>query len=232
MPLSDDIDLQISVIIPVYNGETYILQAIDSILQQHYPIREIIIMDDGSTDQTAGLVSTYHPAIRYYKKDHTGIADTLNQGISNATGDTICFLDADDLWSADKLTKQTALLSQNEADIVFGHVKQFISPDLSAGDQAKLVAPEKPAVGYLSGTMLARKQTIETVGKFSTSFKIGEFIDWYLRAVNLNLAIKVLPDTILYRRLHKTNTTRQANKLRQEYLYVVKAALDRKRKQP
>ena len=221
--------LQISVVMAVYNGERYIADALDTILNQTYPVFEIVVMDDGSTDQTAAVIQSYGAPVIYISKPHSGIADTWNQGVAQAQGDYITFLDADDLWVENKLAQQVAALRAIGVDMVFGHVKQFVSPDLSDDDQSKLLAPPKPMAGYIAGTILTRKETMLQVGSFSTTYRVGEFIDWYVRARNLGFEALMMPDVLLYRRLHKTNTTRQANKMRRDYLYVVKANLDRRR---
>ena len=104
-------DLRISVIIPVYNRENAVREAIRSVLLQTYPVHEVIVVDDGSTDQTAASVRAIPDArIRYRYQQNGGEGSARNLGIRCATGDWLAFLDSDDLWDQDKLETQAALV--------------------------------------------------------------------------------------------------------------------------
>lgn len=92
-----------SVIIPVYNGETTITNAIDSILKQNWPAFEILVIDDGSTDATPERIKTYRGQVRYIRQDNSGVSAARNRGVREARGDWLAFLDADDLFLPDRL---------------------------------------------------------------------------------------------------------------------------------
>src|SRR5436190_9496549 len=93
----------ISCIVPVFNGDRYLAETLDSILAQtHRPI-EIIVVDDGSTDGTSAIAAEYGEKIRYIRQENSGVASARNLGLQSARGDFIAFLDADDLWHAGKL---------------------------------------------------------------------------------------------------------------------------------
>lgn len=103
--------LRISVIIPVYNREETVPAAILSVLHQTYPVHEVIVVDDGSTDQTAAFVRAIpDERIRYLYQQNGGAGSARNLGIRCATGDWLAFLDSDDLWDKDKLETQAALV--------------------------------------------------------------------------------------------------------------------------
>ena len=219
----------ISVIIPVYNGERYLCAALESVLVQTQPPLEIIVVDDGSTDQSVRLALAYQPLVRCIQQVHGGIGAARNGGIRVAQGDLFAFLDADDLWAPDKLARQVAYLQNHpELDMVFGHVEQFISPELPPDQWPAL--PDQPVMaGLVAGAMLIRRQSFARVGEFATAWTIGEFIDWYGRAQALGLQSALLPDVVLRRRLHTTNVTRRTQDRRGDYLRIVKARLDAKR---
>jgi glycosyltransferase involved in cell wall biosynthesis len=105
--------VKVSVIIPAYNGDRYLAEAIDSVLQQTYQDYEIIVVDDGSTDNTAQVVKQYGKAVRYLSQINQGVAASRNLGLAAALGDYIAFLDQDDVFLPHKLVSQVALLEQN-----------------------------------------------------------------------------------------------------------------------
>ena len=106
-------DITISVVIPAYNCERYITRSIDSVLAQTRPVDEIIIVDDGSSDNTGEVVKRYGGKVRYIRQENAGASVARNTGIEAATGDWIAFLDGDDEWLPDKIKHQTELLSRN-----------------------------------------------------------------------------------------------------------------------
>lgn len=221
----------VSVIIPAYNAEQYLSEAIESILVQTQHNYEIILVDDGSTDSTKIIAASYGQAIRYIYKPNGGIGSALNTGLSQAQGSLFAFLDADDLWLPDKLAIQQAALEQNpEIDLVFGHVQQFISPELDMDAKRRLehyTGDSEPA--YLKTTMLAWRRAFERVGAFSDKYQAGDFLDWYMRAEENELQTLMLPNTVAKRRIHLNNTGARNKDSQQDYARVIRAALLRRR---
>ena len=219
-----------SAIIPVYNGERYLAPAIESALAQTYPPLEVIVVDDGSTDETAIVASGFGQQVTYYRQAHTGPGAARNRGIELARGELLAFLDADDLWEPDKLARQVVAL-ETEADLeaVFGSVRQFYSPDLdvSVARRIRLIAEVMP--GIVPGTMLIRKDAFLRVGWFVTTLRIGEFIDWHSRAVEARLRMLMLPEVVMQRRLHEANLGIRERDAAVDYVRLLKAALDRRR---
>jgi glycosyltransferase involved in cell wall biosynthesis len=126
----------VSVIIPTYNRAELISQAIDSVLAQTVPAHEIIVADDGSTDDTAAVVAAYGDRVRYLALPHRGQpAATRNAGIRAATGVLLAFLDSDDLFLPDKLARQIAALAQTPAaGVVYSNGLYFrTTPDAPVG---------------------------------------------------------------------------------------------------
>ncbi|MCB9217969.1 MAG: glycosyltransferase [Ignavibacteriales bacterium] len=109
----------ISVLLPVYNGEKYIRQSIQSILNQTYKDFEFLIIDDGSTDNTENVVKSFDDSrIKYIKKEHTGLADTLNYGLKIAKYDWVARMDADDISHPERLNEQVNLISDNYPNLI------------------------------------------------------------------------------------------------------------------
>jgi glycosyltransferase involved in cell wall biosynthesis len=218
------IDLNISVIIPAFNAALYLAETIESILKQTFPPYEIIIVDDGSTDKTVEVASSYiSKGIKLVQKKHQGISGTRNAGIKQSTGNYLAFLDADDLWNAKKLEKQVALLEKKSSvSGVFVNIQQFISPDLS-NNKNRYICPATPQAGYSAGALLISRASFLQVGFFSEELKAGEFIEWYLRAKQRNLIFEMLPDVLMYRRIHGNNTVLlNSAKINSDYLKIIR----------
>jgi len=226
-------DSLISCIVPVFNGETYLAEAIESILKQSYRPIEIIIADDGSTDGTATVAGRYGKQIRYLRQANAGTAAARNLGLSAAAGEFVAFLDADDLWHPEKLARQMAhFQTPPELDYCVSHVQNFWIPELIEEEKRfRDHRMSKALPGYVTGTLLARRDCFNTVGQFNTAIEHADDTEWFLRANERGAASELLPDVLLYRRLHYTNLSRvKASNSRDQYLQVLKTALDRRRR--
>jgi glycosyltransferase involved in cell wall biosynthesis len=224
-------DTSVSVIIPVYNCERYLAEAINSVLAQTHPAHEIIVVDDGSTDSSAQVARRFGSAVRYAFQPNAGIGAARNRGVRLALGNFFAFLDADDLWTDDKLRQQLAAVAEDpRLDAVFGLAKQFHSPELDAVARSRIQCPARPAPGYVAGSMLIRRSAFEGVGPFETGWRVGEFVDWYLRATEAGLRERMLPEVVLHRRLHATNQGVRERAAATDYARILKASLDRRRR--
>ncbi len=214
----------ISVVVPVYNGAPYVADAIESILAQAYPSLEIIVVDDGSTDETAAIVQRFGPPVHYYHQQNQGSSVARNYGVTQAGGDWLAFLDADDLWSQHKLAIQMAVLQEHPAvDVLWGHVVEF------NGDRPDLQAEAAPVPGYHVGTMLMRAHCFAEIGAFATTYKLAEMVDWMARLQRSAIQQMMVPDVFMYRRIHPTNKGKSAQYSKHEYLHVLKNHLRQKR---
>ena len=211
----------VSAIIPTYNAERFVEEAIRSVLGQTYRPVEILVVDDESTDKTVEKVQEFGPRLRLLRQDHTGAAAARNLGVRHATGRYIAFLDADDTWPATKLSRQMEILQHHSTcDLLFGHVQHFRETGGDCGD---------PVPGYSLGTMLAKREVFDKTGLLATDLKVGEFIDWYARAMEAGLRSRLEREVWLRRRIHRTNLTARERGAWRDYLRVVKAAMDRTR---
>jgi glycosyltransferase involved in cell wall biosynthesis len=214
----------ISVIIPVFNGAAYIGQAIESVLGQTLAPDEVLVVDDGSTDSTAEIVRRYQPRVSYRYQPNQGPGAARGLGIQESNGDLLAFIDSDDLWLPDKLRLQTAELDQDrELDLVFTNMSRFRDGGNPADEERTIHA--SPLISCL----LARRTAFERVGRLRTDLS-AEFVDWYLRAVEAGLKMRTLDTLLVRRRMHSANFSRVQKNLRHEYVQLLKASLDRRRR--
>jgi len=221
----------ISVIIPVYNCEKYITEAINSVLKQEYHPLEIIVVDDGSTDKTQDKIKEFGYQITYIYQENGGTAKARNNGIKNAKGDYFAFLDADDIWVENKLKMQMEIFAKNpEIDLVFGQVQQFYSPDLDESIKKQIYCHPEPLIGYIPTVMSIKCEAFFIIGEFTTKWKIAEFCDWYARVKESDLNVAIPLVVMAKRRLHQANKGREnKQEANLEYVRMIKASLDRRR---
>ncbi len=217
----------ISVIIPAYNVARFIEEAIRSVLAQSYRPLQIIVIDDGSTDGTSQAAAGFGELVEVHRVAHRGASSSRNEGIARARGSRIAFLDADDLWTIDKLTLQAAALdSDPELEAVFGHAIQFHD---NTRDENGAHSPLMAA--YAPGAMLIRAEALARIGPFDPELPRGDVVEWYVRARERGLRHRLLPEVVLHRRIHGANLgTYNRDEQRAEYLRIVKGALDRRRR--
>lgn len=224
-------DSDIDVIIAVYNGEQYIEEAIKSVQAQTFQNVNIIIADDGSTDSTASKVSELlktDSRITLLSYSHRGVSATLNSAILASSAPYIAFLDADDLWHERKLGIQIdALQCNHHAAFCFCMLQEF--EDLEENIPRTHIARPTPLKGYFKTALLCKRSVFSTYGLFNESIAIGDFVDWFARAIRENATVVMLDELLTYRRIHQNNTTRFAPK--SSFLTILKTHLDEKRKQ-
>lgn len=220
----------VSVIIPVYNGESYLAEALDSVFAQDYRPIEVIVVDDGSTDHTAEIARKYNQ-VHYLYQTNQGPPVARNTGLSHCEGDLIALLDADDLWVPGKLSMQVAYLeSHPEVGCVIGRMKNFLQAGIPRPSWVSdsMLADNQEA--YSLGSMLAHRWVFDTVGQFNTSNQRGDNIDWLIRLNELKIIIYNMPEVLLLRRIHSNNMSQKHELKNQARLRFLKEAIDRKRK--
>ncbi len=202
----------VSVIIPTYNRDTYLLQAIESVVNQTYTHIEILVVDDGSSVPYAKDFCDRFEKCNYYYKENGGLSSARNFGVSKAKGDYIAFLDDDDFWREDKLEKQVAQLVKNkEIDLV--HSAAMVV-DESGKPTGKIIGASNNKAQSRSGnvfwnalgtwvvkspTPLIRKKVFSTHLCFDETIKVGEDIDFYQRLF-YQRKIEYINDTLAYYR--------------------------------
>ncbi|WFD11396.1 glycosyltransferase [Tepidibacter hydrothermalis] len=184
---------KVSVIIPTYNYGKFISDAIDSILVQTFKDYEIIVVDDGSTDNTKDIIKKYNDKISYYYKTNNGPSSARNLGINNANGDYVCFLDADDIFDPSKLAHQVKLLDEHKNKNVSLIYSDYYIMDNNLNSIIKYGKSPKfsshyHALKYLfqrnyinTSTAMIVKDCLFEVGLFNEDYKYLEDYDLWVR---------------------------------------------------
>jgi glycosyltransferase involved in cell wall biosynthesis len=190
--------MRVSVVIPTYNSGPLVVEAVGSTLAQTAPPHEVIVVDDGSTDDTAERLARFGDGIRYIPKPNGGVSSARNLGVTEATGDAVAFLDADDVWHPRKLELQTRVLAARpELGLLGTRVYDWPAashPELS------LVADPTPVTldelvqrnSLVTSTVLARTDVLRAAGPFDTTLQGPEDYDLWLRVAR-RTAVGVLP---------------------------------------
>ncbi len=219
----------ISVIIPTFNRSKYILDAVESVINQTYSNVEIIVVDDGSTDETYSILKPYLHRLKYVYQDNMGVSSARNKGIQLSNGNYIAFLDSDDLFLPDKLTFQKHLLDNNPryslayTNIYFSdyrskHMKiAFKANMFKSGSLFEDVLLRKVMTGYLQ-TWLVKKQCFEQIGLIDSEFKMSEDRDISIRmALYFEMIGTARPLTVL--RHHDGTRLGRSDASEREYYY-------------
>lgn len=185
----------VSVVIPTYNYGRFILEAISSVLDQTRPPSEIIVVDDGSTDETAAVVRTFGEAVRYIRQDNAGVCAARNRGVTESSSELIAFLDADDRWEPTNLEKQVARFESDEKiglvhcamrefDGESGETIRFYMHGSEAGVADNLLLWEGPLI-VVPGSVTVTREAFDHVGGFDSRMKVGEDWDFCYRVARL-----------------------------------------------
>ena len=217
---------------PVYNGERFLAESLESILRQTRPPDEVIVVDDGSTDGTAGIAQAMGPPVRWVRQENAGPGAARNLAIRLATGDFLAFLDSDDLWLPRKLELQLATMRERpELDYCVTHLQNFWMPELAAEEQAFRNQPfAQPLPAFSFPSFLGRREMVDRVGPCREDLRVASDTEWFMRAREMGLAHEVLPDVLVRRRLHRGTLTRADLASSDTLLANLKASLDRRRK--
>jgi glycosyltransferase involved in cell wall biosynthesis len=206
---------QVSIIIPTYNSATYLKQAIDSVLAQTHRDFEILVIDDGSTDDTADLMNGYGAAVRYLRQPNHGVATARNRGIEESRGEYVAFLDADDVWLPDKLERQIEALEQYPGRGACYTDFFVVAPDLTVqtrishaqqGHTFEALLLKGNVVGTPS-SVICRREDVRQVGGFDPSFSYGADWEMWIRLASVTEFVHVREPLVLYRQ-HDGNMSR------------------------
>ena len=220
----------VSAIIPVHNGAAFLAAAIRNVLDQDWSPLEIIVVDDGSTDGTAGIAAQFGDAIRYAHQARGGPASARNRGIRMARGELLAFLDVDDLWPRGKVRRQAGFLAADAAvDIVQGLIVRMELDPSAPGPDPAFEECFEPYQFINLGSAVYRASVFDTVGPFDVALRENEDMDWFIRAWEANVAKVVQDQVALFHRRHAGNMTLEKRRPQLRIVSVLKRHLDRLR---
>jgi len=226
---------KISVIMPAYNAAKYISEAIESVLAQTYPVHEIIVVDDGSTDSTAEIVKKYmgtqghqdtrtHVDIKYIYQMNKGPGAARNTGIKAATGEYIAFLDSDDVWMKEKIEKQMKLFKNSDYALIYCDMSHSVDRALIYKSYLKEKKYKYVSSGNIysnllkenfifTPTVIVKKEILKKIGYFDESYKICEDYKMWLNIAR-KYHVGYLDEVLVERRRFGTNITKD------KYLFI------------
>ncbi len=216
----------VSIIIPVYNGSNYMREAIDSALNQTYDNIEVLVINDGSTDETESIALSYGDKIRYYKKENGGVSTALNYGLKMMKGDFFSWLSHDDKYLPEKIETQVKkYLELNDkkvivkshscnidcdSNIVAGNKKEYKNVNLSEKDSINLLLSN----GSLGGcNLLIPKEVFDKCGGFNEKLRYIQDFDMWLRILTVGFHIYEIAEIDVCNRIHNGQLTQTGRKL-------------------
>ena len=221
----------VSVIIPVYNGGRYLRAALESVFGQTYRPIEVIVVDDGSTDDSGAIAQSFSD-VHYIHQANQGVAAARNIGIEAARGEFFAFLDQDDLWTPEKVKLQIDYLqSQPDLGYTLTQQKFFLEPGEALPAWFRKELLDSVHTGWVLGTLLVRRTAFEKVGNFATGYSAANDSDWFFRAKAAEIPMAVVPELLLLKRIHGANDSGRAKEILSELLKALKSSLDRQRSQ-
>jgi glycosyltransferase involved in cell wall biosynthesis len=225
----------VSVIVPAYNVERYVREAIESCVAQTVVPHEILVVNDGSTDGTGGVldaVAREHAQVRVIHQDNGGPAVARNTAIGVATGEFLTFLDADDTMVPDRIEGQVGyLLAHPETDVVIGATELMAEPGVQF--DAAFLKHEFGAQEHADGAnlmaMTARASAFARLGVFDPSYRLSEDYQWLVRAHAREVTIALVPRIVVRRRLHETNVSQAVDDVRNQMFRVLRERIREQR---
>lgn len=222
----------ISVVIPVFNGSTFIKEAVDSVLSQTYSNFELIVINDGSTDDSEIKILSYEN-IKYKKLVNSGPAVARNLGCRLANGRYIAFLDQDDIWLPEKLEKQVnSFLSYSEIGFVLCHQSVLvdkhavglpISVSRAVEKFGKIISPS-----FSPSSLMIKSEVIQQLGGFNESYSYYSEAEIFLRLREMSIPSEMLPEVLFLKRFHGANLSYRTDMTSTELLRIARDSLKKK----
>ncbi len=219
--------MRISVVIPVYNGARYLRETLDSVCAQTLAPYEVIVIDDGSNDESPAILSSFGDRLKVFRQDNQGVAAARNAGLDHVTGEAIAFIDQDDLWPEERNhIMAEALAASPEVGVIIGQVEIL--------NQVTVPRPlfstmETGPREMLVGSLLFRPDVFAKVGRFSTSVGYADDTDFMMRRSEHKIGAKYIDTITLIYRLHDHNASVDDSVSRSHMISVFREALKRRR---
>jgi glycosyltransferase involved in cell wall biosynthesis len=211
--------VSVSVIIPNFNNANYIAECIDSVLSQTYKDFELIVVDDGSTDNSIEVLESYESRIRILRQSNAGVATARNLGVLDSRGSIIAFLDSDDLWRADKLEKQIKEMETSDLDLVYAGGVEVIDGEISTNYHLPEFSgfvyemykrfPTRAVILLGGSSVILKKSILSKVGLFSPTVPPPtEDLDFYRRVSLCGFRVGYSKEPLVFYRIHSNNASR------------------------
>lgn len=217
----------VSVVMPAFDEEAFIAEAVDSVLAQAYRPFEVIVVDDGSSDRTPEIASARD--VRLVRQAHRGEAAARNAGLAVARGDYWTVFDADDVMPGARIERQVAYLEDHpELGIAFGLAEAFVTPGAARPSHYNPAWDAGPFAGC-AGTVMARREILELVGWFDEARALACDLDWVARARDAGVGVGALDHVVLRYRIHSGNVSADSRAVGHAMLDVLRQSLLRRR---
>jgi glycosyltransferase involved in cell wall biosynthesis len=217
----------VSLVMPAYNAERFIGEALESALSQTYEPVEVIVVDDGSNDRTAEIATTH--GVRLIRQEHRGEAAARNAGLANMRGEYWTVFDADDVMPPERLERQVSHLEQHpELGMVLGLTQAFVTPGEPRPSHWNPEWDNGPFPAC-TGTMLARHEVAALVGPYDEQRRMSPDFEWMTRAMELGVAAGESDAVMLHYRIHPGNATADRAAVASAMLGVLRESLTRRR---
>lgn len=231
---------QVSVIIPVFNGAEDLSGAIDSALGQTECDVEIVVVNDGSTDRTADVISSYGSRIRAVHQKNLGpdgLSQTRNNGVRASTGDWVAFLDHDDLWEPQKLRQQLQLADEQNADVVYTNARNFgnsqrvaeLRSDPCAMPEGDLFEALLLDNFIVMSSAMMKRSLFESIGGFTEAPVLAEDWDLWLKSAAQGAGFAAVRDPLTLYRWRPGSFSKNFERMRQLRLRAIRSAIATKR---
>jgi glycosyltransferase involved in cell wall biosynthesis len=216
----------VSVVIPNHNYARFLPEALDSVLKQTYPEIEILVVDDGSTDDSLDVLRRYHGRMRLFRQPNSGVSRARNLGIRESRGELVAFLDSDDAWLPEKLAKQVDLFESRALGMVYTGLR-FVGEDGSARGQTtdglsgwvlrELALLQTPGVPASGSSAVIRRECFDVAGLFDDALSTSA--DWDLwRRIACRYEIGMVREPLVSYRLHRESMHRDVELFERDML--------------
>jgi glycosyltransferase involved in cell wall biosynthesis len=222
--------LLVSVVMPAFDEEAFIAEALESVLSQTYAPYEVVVVDDGSTDRTGEIAQAY--GVTLVCQEHRGESAARNAGVGVARGEYWTVFDADDVMPPERLQRQVAELERRpELGMVLGLTEAFVTPGEPRPPHWNPAWDDGPFTGC-AGTMLARRELFALVGPYDEKLGMAPDLDWIVRARDLGIAAANVDALALRYRIHPGNASADRPAVSAAMLGVLRESLARRRPSP